>query len=285
MIYIPIFGALLEASGMTIEKILLKKKSLNYKNYTALGFLAIIIVMLPLIFFLWKIEPEAYQLKNLLIFFFIILSSIFANLFTFYSLKRKDLNVIEPIRLMQPLFTILLAFILSFFFQTYSSERNWSILILGLIACIALIASHVEKHHLAFDKYIISALLGSLFFAIELVSSKFILQYYNSFTFYFLRCLFILLIAWVIFKPKLKINLKTELAILLVGIIWVIYRVILYYGYEIYGVVFTTILFILTPVFIYIFAGIFLKEKLSVKNIISAVIIVACVAAAIIIES
>jgi len=285
MIYIPIFGALLEASGMTIEKILLKKKSLNYKNYTALGFLAIIIVMLPLIFFLWKIEPEAYQLKNLLIFFFIILSSIFANLFTFYSLKRKDLNVIEPIRLMQPLFTILLAFILSFFFQTYSSERNWSILILGLIACIALIASHVEKHHLAFDKYIISALLGSLFFAIELVSSKFILQYYNSFTFYFLRCLFILLITWVIFKPKLKINLKTELAILLVGIIWVIYRVILYYGYEIYGVVFTTILFILTPVFIYIFAGIFLKEKLSVKNIISAVIIVACVAAAIIIES
>jgi len=270
---------------MTIEKIILKKKYLNYKNYTVFGFLAIVIAMLPLIFFFWKISPEAYLLKNLFVFFLIIFFSILANLFTFVALKRENLTILEPIRLMQPLFTILLAFIMSFFFQIYYLERNYSILILGIVASTTLVLSHVQKHHLIFDKYITSALLGSLFFAIELVLSKFILQYYNSFTFYFLRCLIIFFITWMIFRPKFKADKKTSLFILLTGIIWVIYRIILYYGYEVYGIVFTTILFILTPVFIYIFAKIFLKEKIALRNIISSIIIVACVVLAILLEN
>jgi drug/metabolite transporter (DMT)-like permease len=191
----------------------------------------------------------------------------------------------EPIRLMQPLLTILLAFIMSFFFEIYYSERNYSILILGIIASATLVFSHIKKHHLIFDRYIVAALLGSLFFAIELVISKFILQYFSSFTFYFLRCLIILVITWIIFRPKLKCDKKTSLFILLTGIIWVVYRIILYYGYEIYGIVFTTILFILTPIFIYIFAKIFLKEKLTLKNIISSIIILICVILAIVLES
>ena len=285
MIYLPIIGAFLEGAGMTIEKILLKKRIFNYKNYTVYGFLSIVIAMFPLIFFFWKISPEAYLLKNLFVFFLIILFSILANLFTFVALKREDLTVMEPIRLMQPLLTILLAFIMSFFFEIYYSERNWSILILGIIASVSLVLSHVKKHHLVFNKYIIAALLGSLFFAVELVLSKFILQYYNSFTFYFLRCLIIFLITFMIFRPKFKVDKKTSLLILLTGIIWVVYRLILYYGYEIYGIVFTTILFILTPIFIYIFARIFLKEKITWRNIISSIIILICVVLAIILES
>jgi drug/metabolite transporter (DMT)-like permease len=285
MIYLPIIGAFLEAAGMTIEKILLKNRIFNYKNYTVYGFLAIIIAMLPLIFFFWKISPEAYLLKNLFVFFLIIFFSILANLFTFVALKRENLSVLEPIRLMQPLFTILLAFIMSFFFQIYYSERNYSILILGFIASITLVISNIKKNHLFFDKHIIAALLGSLFFAIELVLSKFILPYYNSFTFYFLRCLIIFLITFMIFKPKFKADNKSMSLIFLTGIIWVIYRIILYYGYEIYGIVFTTILFILAPVFIYAFAKVFLKEKLTLRNIISSAIILICVILAAIIES
>ncbi|MDD5193268.1 MAG: DMT family transporter [Candidatus Nanoarchaeia archaeon] len=285
MIYLPIIGAFLEGAGMTIEKIILKKRSLNYKNYTVFGFLAIVIATLPLSFFFWRVSPEAYLFKNLFVFFLVIFFSIIANLLTFVALKRENLSVIEPIRLMQPLLTILFAFIMSFFFEIYYNERNYSILLLGFIASITLVVSHIKKHHLVFDKYIIAALLGSLFFAVELVLSKFILSYYNGFTFYFLRCSVIFIITLLIFRPKLKTDKKTGLFILLTGIIWVIYRVILYYGYEVYGIVFTTILFILTPIFIYVFAKIFLKEKLTLRNIISSIVILVCVVLAIIIES
>ena len=278
MVYLPIIGSILEATGSTLEKMLMKRKDINYRNYTVYGFLGIVIVMLPFIFFFWKVDSEARVLKNLLLFFFLIVIAGCANICTYYSLKRKSLSVLEPVRLMQPLFTILLAVLF------FSSERRYSIVALALIASIALIAAHIKKHHFCFDKYIIAALLGSLFFAIELVASKPILQFYNPFSFYFLRCLMIFLVTLVILRPKTNINNKSKWIILLISAVWVFYRLILYYGYEIYGIVFTTILFILTPIFVYIFAVIFLKEKITLKQIISSIIILVCVVIAMIIE-
>jgi drug/metabolite transporter (DMT)-like permease len=67
--------------------------------------------------------------------------------------------------------------------------------------------------------------------------------------------------------------------IVLVGLIWAVYRAIMYYGYLNLGIVFTTMLFILSPVFLLVFAVVFLKEKLSLKQVIITAIIVACVAA------
>jgi len=278
MFYIPIIGAFLEASGQTIEKNILRKHKINIKNYTVYGFLGIVLVMLPLIYFLWNLNPQALLLKNLTIFLLVVFISIIANILTFYALKRQDLCELEPVRLMQPLFTILIAFIFSFMFTVYSGERNHLILILALVASFSLIAAHIQKHHLTFNKYIIAALIGSFLFALELVLSREILDYYSPFTFYFLRCLLIFIITWIFFQPKLSsIPNKTRIYILIVSVIWVALRLILYYGYLILGIVFTTMLFILSPVLVYIFAGIFLKEKVSLRQVIASIIIIICV--------
>jgi len=280
MFYLPFIGSFLEAAGMTIEKIMLKKKSLNFKNYTVYGFLAITILMLPFIFFFWDIKPEAYSIKNILLIIFVIISALFANLLTYYALKRENLTAMEPIRLMQPIFTIILAVLI------YSSERtNILTIILAIVASLTLVISHISKNHLKYDRYIIAALCGSLFFAIELVASKPLLQYYNSATFYFLRCLAVLLITAIIFRPKNKVSNKLKLTIILTSAMWIIYRIILYYGYNSLGIVFTTMLFILTPIFTYIFAAIFLKEKITPKQIIATIIIIACIATAIVIQN
>lgn len=285
MFYIPILGAILDGAGTILDKTIVMKHRINYKNYTVYGFLALVLVMLPLTFFIWEIKPGAYSVFNLLIFMSVVLFSILANLLTFYSLKRKEITELEPIRLMQPLFIVLLAFIFSFFFEIYSSERKYSILILALIASTALILSHIKKHHLNFNKYILAALIGSFFFAMELVISKTILQYYSSLTFYFLRCLLIFLISAFIFHPSIKsLENKTKILMFLSGITWVTYRLVLYYGYSTLGIVFTTMLFILGPIFIYLFARIFLKEKITLRHIISSVIIIICIITAIMIK-
>jgi len=280
MITIPIVGSILEASGMIIEKRILREKTLNFKNYTLLSFLAIVIVMAPFLYFFWSISPQAYTFKNIFIMILIIITSGIANLLIFYSLKRENLTELEPIRLMQPLFTVILAFLF------YTSERKISVLILALIASIALIATHIKKHHLMMDKYLIAALIGSFFFALELVASKSILEYYSSMTFYFIRCLGVFIIIFLVFRPKIKkISHIHKILILLASAIWVVYRIVLYYGYVTYGVVFTTVLFILAPVFIFLFAKIFLKEKITLRNIISTVIIVVCVVVAILLQT
>lgn len=283
-ILLPILGAFLEAAGAVLDKRIIHRLKVNYKAYTIYIFAAIILASLPLLFFFWNLKPEALLIKNLSIFFLIVIFSVFANLLTFYSITREDLSEVEPVRLTLPLFTVLLAFIFSFFFEIYKDERNYAIIFLGLIASIALVFAHIRKNRLYFNKYLIAALVGSFLYAFELTLSKSILFFYNPLTFYFLRSLWIFLIVWMFFYNKLTpLKIKTKLLILIVGVIAVMYRVILYYGYQTLGVVFTTTLFILAPVLIYIFAAVFLKEKITKRQIASSIVIVICVIVAILV--
>lgn len=274
MIELPIIGSVLEAGGMIFEKKILRKKKIDFRNYTVYEFLAIVIVMLPILYFVWNVKADAFSFVNILIFLSVVIVSVIANLLIFYSLKREKVTEFEPVWLMQPLFTILLAFIF------FASERKWVVVVLSLIASITLVWSHVKKHHLVFDKYIIAALLGSFLFAVELVLSRTILDYYSPFSFYFLRCLFIFAISFVIFRPSFKPlkDKKIGAMLLIVGLIWTFYRAIVYYGYVTLGIIFTTTLFILSPVFMFLFAVIFLKEKPTRKQIIATIVIVVSVA-------
>jgi len=283
---LPILGALFESTGAILVKKIANKHNTNYKNFIVYIFLSILLVSLPLLFFFWRVEPGATDLGNLILLAVIVIVSIFANLFIFYSLKREDLSELQPIRLTTPLFTILFVFILSFFFEVYASERNYSILILALVASLALVLAHVKKDHIVFNKYSITALVGSILFAIEMTLSKPILFFYSPITFYFIRSLWIFIITWTIFHPKLSaLTRKTKVMIFILSILAVSFRVILYYGFLTIGVIFTTTIFILAPVLTYVFAAIFLKEKITKRQIISSIVIVACVIAAIIIGS
>ena len=65
--------------------------------------------------------------------------------------------------------------------------------------------------------------------------------------------------------------------ILITSAVWVVYRMAIYFGYLQYGVTFTTLVLMTGPIVIYILANRFLKEKLNWKNIVSSLIIIACV--------
>ena len=217
------------------------------------------------------------QLKNILIFLIIITLSIFANLSVLFAFKWEKVSKLEPALIMEPLFVVLLAFVFSFFF-TGLYERDPQIIIPALIAGGALIYSNIKKHHLSINKYFLAAILGSFLYASELIVTRLILDFYTPISFYFIRCSAIFLLSLLIFKPhmtKLKSRVKWE--IFIIGVLWVIFRVIVYYGYLALGVVFTTLLIMLGPVFVYLFARVFLKEKLELRNIMAAIIIVACV--------
>lgn len=275
--YLPIFGAIALATGTILEKIVLRKRKINIKLYQTAVFLAIVLVMLPFIYFFWKLDPAALELKNIIIFLIVILFSIIANILIFYSLKWENVSNLEPARVLEPLFVIFLAIIFSFFVSDLY-DRNLNIIIPALVAAAALIFSHVKRYHLTFNKYFIAAVLGSLFFAIELVVSMLILDFYSPISFYFVRSSTILLLSFLLFRPKFKkLDGKSKWIILVTGAIWVAYRVILYYGYLNIGVIFTTLMIMLGPIFIYIFAKIFLKEKLEWRNVVAGIVIAASV--------
>ena len=276
-IYIPFIGALSLATGTIIQKIILRKRKVKIKTYLSAEFLAIILAMLPFIYFFWRLDAPAYELKNIFIFSLVILFSIVANLFLFYSMKWEKVSNIEPARILEPLLVILLAIFFSFFVEELY-DKNLKVIIPALIAGAALLFSHVKKHHLKFNRYFIAAMLASFFFALELVITRLILDHYSPISFYFLRCSSIFLISLVLFKPKFKtLNKKVRFEILALGFLWALYRIIVYYGYLNLGIIFTTLIFMLGPIFIYIFAWKFLKEKIERRNIAASIVIVACV--------
>jgi drug/metabolite transporter (DMT)-like permease len=272
---ITLLLAIFLLSVLIKEKRILIRKKINIKLYQTAGFLAIVIVMLPFIYFLWDVSPQALELKNILILASVVIFSIIANLFVFYSLKWEKITHIEPARLLEPLFTILLAILFGLLIDSTLYESNPKIIFPALLSGLALIFSHVKKHHLEFNKYFIAAILGSFFFALELVISRLILDFYSPISFYFVRCLVIFIICFIIFKPKFKkLDVKVKWTILGVGVIWVLYRVMVYYGYLNLGVIFTTLMIMLAPIFIYLFAWKFLKEKLNWRNLVAAGVIV-----------
>ncbi len=267
-----------------MQKIILRKRKVNIKLYQASEFLAIVLVMLPFIYFFWRMDTQALELRNIFIFSLVIFFSIIANMFTYYSMKWEKVTNLEPAKILEPLFVILLAIFFSYLVGEGIYDRNINIIIPALIAGLALIFSHIKKHHLNFNKYFIAAMLGSFFFALELVISRLMLDFYSPITFYFLRCSFIFLISLVLFRPKFSnLNTKVKLEILAMGFIWSIYRVVVYYGYLKSGVIFTTLMIMIGPIFIYIFAWKFLKEKLNWRNVVAALVIVCCVLYAILI--
>jgi drug/metabolite transporter (DMT)-like permease len=151
----------------------------------------------------------------------------------------------------------------------------------ALVASLALVLAHVRKDHFVFDKYSVAALFSSLFFGFEFVVSRPLLEFYSPFTFYFVRSLVIFLIGWTFFHPKfVPLKNETKWLFLIAGAGAVVYRVILYYGYLTLGVIYTTTVFIMAPVLVYIFAAMFLKEKITKRQIVSSLVIVACVVGA-----
>jgi drug/metabolite transporter (DMT)-like permease len=278
VIEIPILGALALSVNTILEKIILKKKELSVKKYQVLGFLAIIVAMLPIIYFFWKISSEAFTLRNIFIFILVVVFSVIANFLYYYSLKNEKVSKLQPARILEPLFTILLSIVFSFIFGEILYEKNLNIIIPAIIATLALVFSHVKKHHLKLSKYFIIAIFASFFFALELVTSRLILDLYSPITFYFLRCVSIFLISFAVFRPKLSgLKGKTYGKILLISAIWIIYRMIIYYGYLNYGVIFTTLMITLGPILVYFLAWIFLKDKPKLREIIASLIILACV--------
>lgn len=280
---LPVIGSLAYATVTVLQRTVLKNKNIKIKKYQPVEFLAVVIAMLPFIWFLWRIDTQAFELTNILILGVIVIFSIIANLFMYYSMKWEKISNLEPAKVLEPLFIILLAIVFSFIFGETLYERNLKIIIPALIAGVALILSHIKKHHISFNKYFIAGILASLFFAVELALSRLILDFYSPLSFYFVRCLAIFIITLLIFRPKLDaFKQKTKIKLLIMGFLFVFYRIIVYYGYVELGVIFTTLIIMLGPIFMYGLAWKFLGDKPSLRNIVAAGVIVLCVLYAIV---
>lgn len=274
---VPFLSALFYGVGSIFQKSMLRKRNMDIKLYQVTVFFAIAIVLIPFLFLIGGLDPKALSLWSIVIMFSIVVLALLANYFQFTAIKKEPLTNLEPAMMIEPLLIVVVAVILSFFFPE-DFERNLNIVIPALIASAALIFSHVRKHHLVFNKYFIAVIIASFLFATEVTLSRLILDFYKPVTFYFVRCLLVGIVSLAIFKPHFrKLDGKLSWELLGLGLIFVIYRILMYYGFIYLGVIFTTLVIMVGPIFVYALAWKFLHEKLDWKNIVAAIVILACV--------
>jgi drug/metabolite transporter (DMT)-like permease len=117
--------------------------------------------------------------------------------------------------------------------------------------------------------------------AIEMIFIKILLAVYSPVALYTIRTFLVFVVLAIFLRPNFEgLNYKKTLIMAGTAFLAVIQMVLIYTSVGREGLVFTTLILILTPILIFIFSIIFYKEKFSIRTLILYIIIIACIAAA-----
>jgi drug/metabolite transporter (DMT)-like permease len=269
---IPLIAAFISAITLILEKFELSYQKVNYKAFNVFIF-ASLFAITALFFpkFGW-IRPEATHIYYIVIGILMVFTAVGWNILLSQALQKERVIEFELIQMLEPVLVIFLA---SLFF---SSERSIYILPAAVVGSLALIAGHLKKHHIYFNKYDKYLLFAIVLMAIETIFNKIMLQVYSPVALYMVRTFFVFITMWIFLRPSFTtVNFKSALAMFGTAGLAVAQMVLYYTAIHSEGLVFTTLIFILSPALVYIFSMIIYKEKLKLRTAISFAIILACI--------
>jgi drug/metabolite transporter (DMT)-like permease len=268
---IPLIASISGACGVVLEKLVLTRQRMGYLLYTALVFVTTFGMMLVVSPFLLSIKPKAASLNYLVLLGAVVMIAVAYNLLFFYGIKKEKVTEIEPFAMFIGIFSVVLA---ATFFV---SERETKTLVLAVIATSALLLSHIEKRHLKINKYSLAVLLHSFLVAVEGLFIKILLSAYSPFSLYFVRTGLIAAVLLLWFKPRLeRVTCKNLKYVLATNALVIVQFVFAYWSIAVSGIVFTSLIMSVMPIFIYAGSVFFLKEKLKKKHVWGAAVILLC---------
>lgn len=277
--FIPFSVAFLSAITLILQKFILSFQKVHYKDFNIFVFFFLFLV--TAIFFpkFGWIKPEALSFYYILIGILMIIFASLWNILLSQSLQKEKVIEFELIQMLQPLLTIFLASMI------FTSERSMYILPAAIIASLALIIAHLKRSHLYFDKYSKYLLWAVVIMSIETIFNKILLEVYSPVALYMIRTFFVMILMWLILRPAFRtINLKNGLTMIGTAGLAVLQMVLFYSAIHSEGLIFTTLILILSPILIYIFSIIIYKEKLVFRTALSFAIIIICIVFASVME-
>ncbi len=274
---IPIFGAFFQAGASVLDKLLLGGRGITYKNFSIVSFLAALVVAAiaflvfqpPLTGELFLGLPGAFAL-------FTTSTILISNLFYYSALKKEFLTELQTLDLVSYVPIVL------FSFTIFPDERNVYALVLALIASFAVIWSHWDGHHFLMKRQVRYYLWWILLVApLEASAFKEAFRTWDPIALQFIRELVIVPILALLYYQSLKrISTRSFFSIFFAGALTTIGSILLYISYQKLGVVYTTLIFTLQPLLIYIVSLLFLKEPLHRKKFVAFLIVLASIVVA-----
>ena len=266
-------AAVISAGATNLDKYILSKQKINWKLYLVASFFLLALFNLPLFIFFGKIQAQAKEMIWLGALTLAIILSVIINTLYYAALQHEKLSEIQPITLLAPLFTIIGA---SIFLK---EERDMIIIGLAVISALTLAWAHLKKEHIRFHKVLVPLLAYIVLVApFSVILHRKLLEIYNPFALEFILNGAVFVILFLIYHPHFdSLHKKSPWVLLITNLLWTVGWIIVFFSYIWIGVIRTTLIMMLSPLLVYVFARIFLKEKMYWKNVVALIVILICV--------
>lgn len=267
-----ILATLSQVGGIFVDKITLTRRQVEIRVFIPILFLFLVLTTGILYPFLGKIDPSFLELKNVLLFLGMLISALIWNIFYYRGVQAEKVHDYELIIMFQPILTILLAVLV------LKGERNFPIIIASIIAAIALVIAQIKKQHFSLSNGAWNLIGAVVFMSVELIIIDLLLKVYSPVALYFIRTGILFIFFYLYFRPRInqidKINLWLILASAALGTVQMVSK---FYGFETYGLIYTSLILILSPILVYAISTIFLREKLKTRTVVSFIVILGCI--------
>jgi drug/metabolite transporter (DMT)-like permease len=268
----PFLAVVGEAVATTIDKLNYNKNKIKPNQLLFLLFSTMTVGLLASLIFIHEPFP-AMSLEVFVLIIFMIIVSFGQNFFDYVGLHTKNLSLREPINNFEPILASFLAYLL------FPSERDVKYIVAILAGTIILyIGNSNRKLRLVFDVGTIYLFLGVVCSAILASVYKLGLEHASPFYLLLFRASGVLLLVQIFFTPHIK-NLSKNQLVMGVGsgLIYIISNLARLYSIKYLGLNFTIMVLLLGPGLIYIGSSLILKEKITVKQIMTSLTLLAVV--------
>lgn len=268
----PLIAAFSQAAGIIVDKIILTRRRMELRAYIPVLFLFLFLLTAILMPFLGTVSLNFFTPYYLVIFLMMIASALIWNVFYYKGAQDEKVHEFELIIMFQPLLTILLAAIF------LEKNTNVHILIASVLAAIALIIAHINKKHFEISAAGKGLVIAVVFISIEIIFQKIMLDVFSPAALYFTRTGIIFLFFWLYYRPRMHQVSDANIALILAtSAAGVVQMVTKFYGFEQFGVIYTSLVLILSPILVYIISTLLLHERLKARTIISGLVILGCI--------
>ena len=258
--------------GIIVDKITLTRRQVEVRVFVPILFLFLFLLTAVLFPFLGKFSLDLFLWKNLLLFIAMLVAATIWNIFYYRGVQAEKVHDFELIVMFQPLLTIFLATIF------LKGERNIHVEIAAFIAAVFLIIAHIKKNHLELSKGATQLILAVVFMSIELVIITLLLKFISPVALYCVRTGILFVFFYFYNRPEIfRVANRNISLIFLSAILGTTQMVTKFYGMEKYGLIYTSLILILSPLLVYVVSTIFLHERLKPRMIISALVILGCI--------
>lgn len=269
---LPLISSICQASLVIIDKLILTRRRVAFHVFVPLLFLFLFLLTIIAYPFVGDISPAFFESKNLLIFILMIATALIWNYFYYHGIEMEKIQKFELILMFQPLLTIFLATIF------LRGESNIHIIIAAFLASIALIFAQGQKHHFNLKDGAMVTFMAVIFMSIELILIDIVLKFMSPVALYAVRTGVVFLVFFLYYRPKTsQIAPLNYLFILINAILGATQMITKFYGFQEFGVVYTSLILILAPVLVYLGSIYFLHEKLKFRTFVSVLVILACI--------